>query len=1259
MGDVKPDNVPKLSSASQYADWSAAMRGYLVFIQAWPAVTATGTPAADFATQNARAQGVLFMRTDRSMHHLLEKDTGDLKDAKDMWNSLKTAFGTPDTAYVWSLFQSLIKSPEMSDSKPMQDQINKLVTRLKEISGGGITLGDSTQALLLLSKLPESYQSMISALLATQTLKDLKVDSVQSKILAEESLRRSGMGQSASKTSQVKHKSKDPCDHCGGAHGSKNCWTKYPHLRPQNKGGGKGKNNKGKGKGKGKGKNGGNGQSSSGTSNTASASDSSNVVTVESSSSSANTMTASWYTAANTASGRTTDWIMDSGASKTITNDMADFWDYTPYEEPMIFSTAGKSKIAAYGEGTIKGVVHVEGKHIVSTITNVAYIPAASSRLFSTGVIERSGFTLVQGGGRMVIFDQPILHGSDRIRGNKIMEAHHTPFNNLYMLHMEIMKPQLAKSADKSNFRLWHQRFGHSSEEVIRQLPKHTKGVDSIGDKDKSPCAGCQWGKSHRAPFPTSDKRASKPLEIVHTDEDGPMRTTAIGGWRYFISFLDDYSGLGRAYFLKHKNDSTQAFDDFKAWAENQTNEKIKAVRSDRGGEYTSTEFTEHLRKFGIEHQKTMPYSPQQNGRAERWNRTIVEKAMSMLHHAGLSHGFWQLAVDAAVHIYNRQPMRRLNWQCPITLWDSTVPDISYFRVFGCKAYVHVQKEQRAGKLDKKAVEMIFVGYELGSKGYRFWNPATRSIVVSRDVTFDEETFPAHKDLGNNPKSLDKPFDEPPEDANSEDSDSEDLPIPVPIPEHEPEPEDHPEPVGDIPQPQPDPVPPPQPQYERPRRQGAGQNPKRNKDNAYGDEPPANIDRRTDAQGRQQSEAETLMFVRMLAEANHGVPQSHREAMESQDKAKWHASEGSEYKSLMDNKTWVLVPRPKNRKVIKCRWVYAIKHDGRYKARVVAKGFTQVWGQDYTETFSPVARFESVRYLLAHAALEDWEIESMDVKTAFLNGDLDEEIYMEQPEGWAVPGKENWVCLLKKAIYGLKQASRQWNAKIHKSLLDLGFKRTYSDAGIYVFSRESEGHTCLIILYVDDLLLMGDSKLFIDNIKQRLSLEYQMTDLGAVQRFLGLHICRERLARRIFVDQEDYIQSVLERFQMSNCKSARTPLPAGAVLQKNTDTASEIFRTRYQSIIGSIMYAMLGTRPDISFAVTRLAKFSSNPSKEHMKFAYYVLRYLQGTKELALCYDGGSNSGLIAYSDSDWAEDRDCRGARSDATRNRTVNRNT
>ena len=254
---------------------------------------------------------------------------------------------------------------------------------------------------------------------------------------------------------------------------------------------------------------------------------------------------------------------------------------------------------------------------------------------------------------------------------------------------------------------------------------------------------------------------------------------------------------------------------------------------------------------------------------------------------------------------------------------------------------------------------------------------------------------------------------------------------------------------------------------------------------------------------------------------------------------------------------------------------------------------------------------------------------------------------MEQPEGWVVPGKEDWVCLLKKAIYGLKQASRQWNAKIHRTLLNQGFIRTYSDAGVYVYSSKTNGQVCYVVLYVDDLLLLGDSKPFIEQIKNHLKKEYQMTDLGPVERFLGLRIRRDRQKRQILVDQSEYVQTVLERFQMSNCKPAKTPLPAGSVLEKNTETATDAFRTEYQSVIGSIMYAMLGTRPDLAFSITRLAKFASNPSKHHMRLAQYVLRYLRGTKDYALCYDGDSNSGLIAYSDSDWAEDHDDRHSTS------------
>lgn len=653
------------------------------------------------------------------------------------------------------------------------------------------------------------------------------------------------------------------------------------------------------------------------------------------------------------------------------------------------------------------------------------------------------------------------------------------------------------------------------------------------------------------------------------------MGTESISGHnKYYVLFLDDCTSLGHTYFLHHKNQATQAFREFKAWAETQTGHKITCVRSDRGTEFTSEDFTSVLKEYGIEHQKSTPDSPQQNGRAERWNRTIMEKALSMLHFAGLSHGFWQLAVGCAVHLYNRQPMRRFKWRTPITAWNGTVPDVSYFRVFGCKVFVHVQKDHRQ-KLEKKALEMTFVGYADGSKGYLFWNPAKRSLVVSRDVTFDENIFPARKEPGNHPVTPgDNPFPEFQDDDSSSDSSSdsggspsnEDLQIPLPDINDEPQPPPRPPtPPAQLQQPPPQPQPQPPPQPRRPRRrnepvgeprrsecQGAGRNPQWQKDNTeaeYGNNP-AEVDAQTDDLGNRNAD-KLLSFYLDAAQYKPGVPRTRHEAMRSDKRHLWLGAEKVEYDSLIENKTWILVPRPKDKPVVSCRWVYDIKHDGRLKARLVARGFTQIWGENYHETFSPITRYESIRYLIAHAALEDWEMETMDIKTAFLNGDLEEEIYMEQPEGWAIKGKEDYICLLKKAIYGLKQASRQWNAKIHQSLLNLEFKRTYSDAGVYVYRRQRGDSVTIVVLYVDDLLLFGDSKNHIKQVKQTLGRQYKMTDLGPVHRFLGLRIRRDRSLCIIDIDQEDYIQSVLEHFEMADCKPANTPLPAGAELVKN------------------------------------------------------------------------------------------------------------
>jgi len=381
-------------------------------------------------------------------------------------------------------------------------------------------------------------------------------------------------------------------------------------------------------------------------------------------------------------------------------------------------------------------------------------------------------------------------------------------------------------------------------------------------------------------------------------------------------------------------------------------------------------------------------------------------------------------------------------------------------------------------------------------------------------------------------------------------------------------------------------------------------------------------------------------------------PTTFKQAMESEDADKWLAAIEEELNSLKKMETWHSKPviPPNDRKAVKNKWVFKIKvaPDGtpiRYKARLVAKGFSQVEGIDYEETFSPVARYESFRILMALAAKSNWEIHQMDVKTAFLNGDLNEEIYMEHPEGFKTQkGIEGTALKLNKAIYGLKQASRQWNKKIDDTLRHLQFKRLQSDHGVYI-KRTSKNLT-IIILYVDDLTIIGDDLQTINSVKGELSKKFEMTDLGEISSYLGMRISRDRNKKIIQLDQEQYLKDVLARFQMQEVKPARTPLPVGAKLTKSStppEKCDKEFRTLYQSIIGSIMYAAIGCRPDLAYAATRLSSFSSNPDQSHLSAAKHTLRYIKGTLGAKLTYKGNHSRDCIGYSDSCWGgnlEDR-------------------
>jgi hypothetical protein len=349
----------------------------------------------------------------------------------------------------------------------------------------------------------------------------------------------------------------------------------------------------------------------------------------------------------------------------------------------------------------------------------------------------------------------------------------------------------------------------------------------------------------------------------------------------------------------------------------------------------------------------------------------------------------------------------------------------------------------------------------------------------------------------------------------------------------------------------------------------------------------------------------------------------------------WADAMTEEYQSIMKNKVWEIVPRPKNKDVVSSRWLFKIKHaaDGsieKYKARFVAHGFSQKEGIDYEETFAPVARYTSIRTIITLAAKMKWKLHQMDVKTAFLTGVIEEEVYIEKPQGFEVEDNKSHVCRLKKDLYGLKQAPRAWYGRIDSFLTSLGFTKSKVDSNLYFKIMNNE--PVILLLYVDDLFLTGEEKLIIE-CKKRLASEFEMKDLGLMHYFVGLEVCQS--PKRIFLNQGKYTVEILKRFDMLECKPMNTPMEAK--LKMLVDTSSELIdATLYKLIIGSLMY-LTNTRPNIFFPVNTLSQFLVEPRRVHLVATKHVMRYLKGTIDYGLNYDGDHDFTLSGYTDVDWA----------------------
>ena len=530
--------------------------------------------------------------------------------------------------------------------------------------------------------------------------------------------------------------------------------------------------------------------------------------------------------------------------------------------------------------------------------------------------------------------------------------------------------------------------------------------------------------------------------------------------------------------------------------------------------------------------------------------------------------------------------------------------------------------DAKRGKLDAKGTKCLFLGYCEGTKAYRLMCIETRKIIKSRDVVFDEESTSVGDGLEMSPSgSSEAPLlvlvDESSKPTSSSDHEDAKKEEKEDVEEEEDTSEAH------------------SPTTSSREGEGEGEG---------GTRYPRRV--RRPLGDWWMNHILPQQEVERANVANLEDPLSLCEALQSEDASKWEAAMQEEYDSLMTNGTWELAPLPKGRKSVGCKWVFRTKKDAtgevvRHKARLVAKGFLQVAGVDFHETFAPVAKFNTIRCILALGAALDLEIHQMDVKTAFLNGDLEEDIYMSQPQGFEEKGMEHLVCKLKKSLYGLKQSPRAWYQRIDSFFIKEGFTRCEADHSLYIM--QTGEFLLMVLVYVDDLIILASLHAKLEWLKAKLKGEFQMSDLGELKYCLGVAFERNRKARTITMCQRKYIKEVLKRFNMEDCKPIGTPLDVNVKLMKLSVEEFEAIEGEmegvpYKAGVGSLMYAMVATRPDLAFAVSMVSQFMSRAGPSHWSAVKRIMRYLQGTLEYKLCL-GGTNIELRGYCDADWAGD--------------------
>jgi hypothetical protein len=919
---------------------------------------------------------------------------------------------------------------------------------------------------------------------------------------------------------------------------------------------------------------------------------------------------------AGVGAGEMTSWVMDSGATTHLTNNMSDLSDARPSAVSIVGPVGERTK------ASLEGTVFLEisdglDVHAIE-LQNALFSPDLRKKLMSVPRLTKSGVA-------SVIFTADeclVVDGEVGYTGNLLLKGRRDE-SDLYVMSESLEEVQsLNTTAEQSSsLAQWHVKFGHMAKDDILRASKHY-GFNISDPESAISCASCAKASIRRANF----KKRPVPDELkagdeIHSDLCGQIVPSSLGGKKYFVTFIDKESDFVFGKTIVRKSEVMEEFLAVRSYILTQIENRVKRFVSDGEGKYVSNDFQSYLKKKGIVHEQSPAYTPQRNGVSERKNLTIMNRVRAILIEKNVPSFLWGEAFNYLLYVMNRS-VRKEEEMSRYEKLHGTKPSLKHIHEFATPVVFKNNSNERK-KLEPKGVDGLYVGYNESNNTYRVYDIAKRRIVASRDVIF----FPDRQ----------HPLEGPSEIEIVQDEDGEFVWVDV---DEEKLIEDEFEELVEV---------------QSSRSQQLQQQPDQGAINNDNDD--INIDdsvrnlidpfvvAQSQAQQQQpmignsrypernRKQAQFFNFNAELVSPNLPDPQSFSEAMSAPDSDQWREAMKAELSALDAMKTWDDgVSRPSEAPVVDSRWVFKRKFrcDGsveKHKARLVAKGFTQTHGVDYFETFAPVARLETIRYAVSLVASSpDLEIHHLDVNSAFLNSSLEDEIYMRLPTD--LGGN---VVQLRKSLYGLKQSPRCWNKEVTGYLLSLGFTQSVADPCLFISRCDSVLR--IIVLWVDDCLVVGDFNDIAD-IKKALMAKYLMKDLGSLSQFVGLSI--EKMENGIKVHQSAYLSRVLERFGVDDCAGLDTP---SLIAPKDHPGSGQKFEnvSIYRQAVGCLNYLANGTRPDISFSVSVVARKLSDPSVLDWINVKRILSYLKRTQNAGIFYSR-AGSKLVGYSDASYAE---------------------